>query len=85
MLSATALLAVTACSTTWATAPSSPATTPVASIVNPADAILVPPYTLDQQHEAARELAALPPGAVLHLFIRDYGVMRKAVRAAQTR
>ncbi len=57
----------------------------MASIVNPADAIVVPPYTLDQQHQAARELAALPPGAVLRLFVRDYGQMRRAVRAAQTR
>ncbi len=57
----------------------------MASIIDPADAIVVPPYSLDQQHEAARELAALPPGAVLGLFIHDYGQMRRAVRAAQTR
>ena len=85
--SAMLLLALTGCSTTWTTGTSSteagPA--PVASIVNPCDAIAVPSYTREQMREASRELGPAPGNPMLRLFLRDFSTMGRAVGACHSR
>jgi hypothetical protein len=44
----------------------------------------LPEYTLDQQVQAADELAAMPDGGIVKgLFMPDYGRMRDGVRACR--
>jgi uncharacterized lipoprotein YbaY len=40
-------------------------------------------YTCDQMRSAGRELDALPVGAMLRVLVNDYGVLRRALRAAR--
>jgi hypothetical protein len=44
----------------------------------------LPEYTLDQQVQAADELAAMPDGGIVKgLFMPDYGRMRDGTRACR--
>lgn len=38
-------------------------------------------YSLEEQHRAAGEIASLPDGAILELWLADYAVLRDQVRA----
>jgi hypothetical protein len=43
----------------------------------------VPEYSRERQAQAADELAALPPGAMLREMMKDYSVIRAQLRHCQ--
>lgn len=66
-----------AAASSWLLAACAPAPVPAPAVVAPTPQA----YSCAQQRQAASEFDALPGTAVLRVFVRDYGSLRRQLRA----